>query len=316
MNFVGDAIPPGSQRNLSDLISGSARSELKRLEIKTRRVLDADLCGQYRSAFRGSGLVYADLREYQPGDEIKSIHWKISARAGKVYVKSYEEDRQLNLMLVIDISSSTLFGAARSKHAKAFEFAALIAMLAQTNGDSVGLCLFSDEVEEFLPPSKARTRFQRVILSLLQHRELKPASNLAGALEHILRHQKRRSVVFVVSDFLCPKFEEQLLKLSLKNDVVCVLLEDALDQALPSAGIVEFIDAESNELYALDTSSARVQRALEKLHQERLSNLRRVCLAAQTDLITIRDSTLKPLLDLMERRSKRSSRPSLGRVGV
>ena len=136
------------QKRVGDLLRPGIVTELKRLQLRTRRSLNADIMGNYRSAFRGSGLVYSDLREYQPGDEVKSIHWKASARTGRVYVKSYEEDRQLRIVLCLDISRSTLFGKATSKQDKILEFAALIALLAQNNQDALGVCLFSSIIED------------------------------------------------------------------------------------------------------------------------------------------------------------------------
>lgn len=307
-------MPEASSSNakeLKDVLAPGALTELRRLEFRTRRMMDADLCGQYRSAFRGTGLVYSDVREYQPGDDVKKIHWKISARTGKVYVKSYEEDRQLTVILVVDISRSTMFGTPRSKHDKAFEFAALVSMLAQYNGDTAGLCLFSDEVEEFLPPAKSRSRFQRLVLSLLQERELRPASNLAGALEHVLKHHRRRAVIFVVSDFLCDGYEESLLRLSLKHDVINVLIEHDLDRELPRAGLVRFQDAESGEFLTIDTSSPRVRGEIAAQHDARVAALSNCCRRLQCDLIRVSDNALRPLVQLMRRRTTRTLRSAV-----
>ncbi len=289
--------------NQSTLFNASLITDVKRLEFKTRRILDSDLIGQYRSAFRGSGLIYSDLREYQPGDEVKSIHWKASARTGKVYVKSYEEDRMLNVMLLVDISRSTDYGFPKTRHIRAFEFAALIALLAQKNGDAIGLSMFSDAVEEFTPPRRSRTQIQKVILSLMEHRSLKPASNMPQAIEHLQKHLKRRGIVFIVSDFVCPPFEEQLKKLAYKHDVIAVYLEDSPETCLPKAGIVEYCDAESGETCLLDTQSEKSRQQYKEIQSINKKRILDVCTRSRTDLITISDNPLRPLVELMKKRS-------------
>ena len=292
--------------------------EVKRLEIRTRRILNQDVSGKYRSAFRGAGLIYSDLREYQPGDEVKNIHWKASARTGKVYVKSYEEDRSLNILLAVDVSNSTNFGVPRTKHIKAFEFAAVISMLAQKNGDALGICLFSDIIEEYRRPRRSRSQFQKIMFSLLSRRRLKPATSLKGALDYLSRHQKKTAVIFVVSDFHCPPFADELRRLAFKHDVICVSLEDALDCEMPKAGIAEFVDAETGERRLFDTSSRRARRRLKELYARRDDLLAGLCRSAGVDLIKLTDNSLTPLAQLMRQRLRRGrttfSRPAAARL--
>lgn len=294
-----------ASRALTDLLSPGLLSELRRIELKTRRSISSDVMGNYRTAFRGSGLVFSELREYFPGDDVKHIHWKVTARTGKAYVKSFEEDRQLRVMVAVDTSSSTDHGAGKTKHLKALEFAALIAMLAQQNHDAMGLCLFSDHIEEFIPPRQSRRQFQTLLLSILRHRELKRATNVAGALEHLRKNVRRSSVLFIVSDFIAPPFADELRGLSLRHDVVCVLLEDALDFESPRAGLVEFADAESGRRVLIDTSSAKTRRLIREHHERRVRGLAEICRNSGTDLIRVRDGTLQPLADLMKRRRAR-----------
>ena len=301
-----------STGNLRDLIDPGLVSDLKRLEFRTKRLLDAHLIGQYRSAFRGSGLVYSDLREYQAGDEVKRIHWKASARSNKVFVKSYDEDRLLNIMLLIDISRSTLYGYPRSRHNRAFEFAALVAMMAQKSEDALGLCLFSDQVEQFMPPRRSRTQFQRVILSLLEHRTLRTASNLSRALENVNRDMKRRGIVFVISDFFCPPFADQLKRLSYKHDVIAVMLEDSPQTQLPRAGLVEYTDAETGELFTLDTGSPFARKRFHAAQKKHREDVIAVCTSSQADFMAINDNVLQPLMQLMKKRASRISSHSAG----
>jgi uncharacterized protein (DUF58 family) len=292
-------------RSIDEVLSPGILAELRRLELKTRRAIDSDLVGNYRSAFRGSGLVFSDLREYIPGDDVKHIHWNATARTGKVFVKSFEEDRQVRVFVAVDISNSTNFGTGKIKHLKALEFAAVIAMLAQKNHDLMGLCLFSDVVEEFLPPAATRKQFHEILLSILRHRELRKGTDVGGALSHIREHLRRPSVLFVVSDFLSPPFADQLRMLSLRHDVICVLLEDRTEQDPPRAGIVQFYDAESGRRVLIDTSSAATRRRITGLHAQRLAALRELCSACGADLMRVQDSVMRPLADLMQRRQSR-----------
>ena len=250
------------ERELKELLRPELLAELKRVELRTRRVVDADLLGSYRSAFRGTGLVFSDVREYQPGDEVKNIHWRATARTNKVYVKSYEEDRQLNIMLVIDLSNSTNFGLNKSKHDKIIEFAALVSVLAQKGQDAVGMCLFSDVVEEYFRPKKSRHQFQQMLGQLLKHRTLAKGTDLKEALNYIRNHQRKKSIIFIVSDFICDDYQQELRLLAIAHDVVCVQVIDDIDTDLPKGGIVTFQDAESGKRMLLDTSNRAVRVSL------------------------------------------------------
>jgi uncharacterized protein (DUF58 family) len=293
-----------NQQQVSEFLA-SVSGELRRIELHTKRRVTADLAGKYRSAFRGSGLLFSDIREYQPGDYVKNIHWKVTARTGKVYVKSYEEDRQLSIMLAVDISRSTDFGATRSKHRKAIEFAALVSLLASQNRDSFGLCLFSDQVTSFTRPSASRRQFQRLLLELIGEHELRPATDVAAALDYLVEHQRKSSVIFVVSDFLSPDFDESFRRLAIRHDVIAVLVEDDIDCELPVAGIVEFEDAESGERYILDTSHSASRELFEQQSKERTAKLKAKLRALGVDLMVLKDNPLTPLSELMTRRQAR-----------
>lgn len=288
-----------------DILDSKLVSELRRMELRTRRSIDSDLMGRYRSAFRGSGLVFDEVREYQPGDDVKKIHWKVTARSGEVYVKSYTEDRQLTVILAVDISSSTLFGGTKTKYRRALEFSALISMLARQNQDRIGLCLFSDQVEEYIPPGKSRAQFQRILLALMAKRTLRKGTNVAAALNYVNQRQRRASIIFVVSDFLCAPYEQELRHLSYRHDVISVLIEDEVDERMPSAGIVEFEDAESGKRILIDTSSAAARTVLQSMHARRVQEIRDCCKASATDFIAVRDNPLRPLAQLMDWRTSR-----------
>lgn len=291
---------------ISELLSPTLLAELRRIELSTRRSIDSDVIGDYRSAFRGSGLIYSDVREYVPGDDVKHIHWSATARTGTAYVKSFDEDRQLRVLVALDISNSSNHGTPKTKHRKSLEFAALVTMLAQRSRDSIGLCLFAGEVEEYIAPGHSRRQFQRVLLSILQHRELPKKTNLASALASIREHQRRRSIIFLVSDFLADDYEHELKALSQRHDVVCVLLEDILDHDVPAAGIVQFIDAETGQLRVLDTSSKSVRKALADAHHRRVASVRDRVRSSGADFLRIENDVMRPLRDLMHlRRSRR-----------
>lgn len=290
---------------LSQVLDPKLLTEIKKIELRSKRTINADLMGQYRSAFRGSGLIFSDLREYQPGDDVKNIHWKASARTGKVYVKSYEEDRLLNIIVAIDVSRSTDFGQKRSKHRAAIEFAALLTCLALAHQDAIGLCTFSDNVEEFFPPKRARTQVHRILRRLLEPQELKPATNIAKALRHLSETQKKPSVIFVISDFLSKPYDQELLMLSLKHDVILVMLEDNMDSKLPKAGLVEFEDAENGDRIIIDTNDKTALRQLEEIQKSHIQAWKDCCLRAQTDYMRLADNPLVPFVQLMNQRAQR-----------
>lgn len=290
---------------LGTLLDPLILSQIRQIELRTRRAIDADLVGNYRSAFRGSGLSFSDLRQYQPGDEIKNIHWKATARTGTTYVKNYEEDRQLSIMLAIDISRSTAFGQSKSKHEQALKFAAVVTLLAHINQDAIGLALFDRDVQHFMPPKTGRTQVQRMLLEISARRELYPATDIAAALRYMLMHQRRGTVIFLVSDFYAPPFSQELKLAALRHDVVCVLLDDPLDRSLPNVGLVEIEDAESGERLVLDSSNAALRAELERRHSRRREELEQVAHGAGADLVAISDDPIRPLFDLMRRRMRR-----------
>lgn len=287
---------------VASILDPALIAEVRRIELRTRRKVNADLSGSYRSAFRGSGLVFSDVRDYQPGDDVRRIHWKLSARTNKVYVKSFEEDRLLRIQLMLDLSRSTKFGSPKNKHRLTLEFAALISLLAQKNGDALGLALFSDRIEEYLPPKRSRKQALKVILSLLQQRDLPPRTDLASSLRELRKNSRRRSLLFIVSDFLSPKFDEELRAASRNNDVICVFLEDPSELEAPDAGIVDFEDSESGETFTLDLGSEEGRRLFVEEHLKRKDRIRRICSGAGADFVVLRDSPLEPLRELMRRR--------------
>jgi len=287
------------------MLSAELISELKRIELRTRRKMSSSVVGNYRSAFRGQGLVFSDLREYQPGDDTKNIDWKSSAKTGRVFVKSYEEDRSLNLISLVDVSRSTAFGAPKNKHAKALEFAAIVSILASRSRDAMGLGLFSDKVEEFIAPKQNRGQLYRILSKLMSFAEPSGKTDLNPILRYLHDHQKRRSVIFIISDFFAPDFEQSLKPLARKHDLIAVLLEDKLDFELPKAGLVEFQGAEDGRSVLIDTSHPKAAKLVREIHEKRAFKLREFLRGLQVDLIRISDNPLPPLAELMRQRAAR-----------
>lgn len=274
-------------------------AEIKRLEIRSRRRVDTDLIGGYQSAFRGSGLTYQDLRDYTPGDEIRHIHWKATARSGKTFVKSYTEDRELRVMLLVDVSRSLAF---KDRRERAAFFSAAVAMLALANQDSVGLITFGSQVQKTFPPKRGRHHVQAIIAEILATPADAAASNLASALEYTEKLVRRSSVIFIVSDFLCPPFEQQLKRLARRHDVIGALIGGHDDLKLPPGVLLELRDAEGAGKILID--SRRAGRVLAKEDDRRLA-LRNLMTSSGADLIELETTSLRPLRNLMSERAKR-----------
>jgi uncharacterized protein (DUF58 family) len=268
-----------------------------------------DLLGQYRSAFRGSGLVFSDLREYQPGDDVKHIHWKATARSGKVFIKSYEEERQLRVILAVDTSASMRAKLGIQSFAKAIEFCSLIGSLTQRGNDLLGMLLFSSAPELWLPPKSGAKRFSRILAALLNPSPTQSASStdLSSSLDLLTTAVRKSGIIFILSDFECPDFSAALKRLSARHDVVLTQLQ-ASPTTLPSAGLVVFRDAESGELRTVDTSSNKVRTAWIKTLAERRAAIKQLATRCHADHIVVSDNTAQPLIDLMRERVRRVSR--------
>ncbi len=283
-------------------------AELKRLQLRSRKLVTGDLLGQYRSAFRGSGLVFSDLREYQPGDDIKHIHWKATARTGTVFIKSYEEDRQLRVLLAVDTSPSMRAKLGNQAYSKALEFCSLIGSLTQSGNDLLGLFLFAKSPGEFISPSARPRRFSRILSALINAQSDESSlTDLNAACQHIGETLKKPSIVFILSDFESPDFSDGLRKLVMRHDVVLVQMQPDIS-ALPSFGLVTFQDAESGDICVVDTSSRAVQKAWVTALQSRLDSVRNTAKQCGADHIVITNNTAQPLVELMKDRVHRLSR--------
>jgi len=234
--------------------------KVRQIEIRTSRMADDMLAGQYHSAFKGRGMEFEEVREYQIGDEVRSIDWNVTARQGRPFVKTYREERELTVMLVVDVSGSERFGSGpQQKSELAAEFAALIAFSAIRNNDKAGLLMVTDRVERFIPPKKGTQHVLRLIRELLGFKPESRGTDVGVALEYLGRVMRRRAVVFVISDFICDAFERDLAAVNSRHDIIAVRIQDPREQDMPNVGLITLQDAETGELCVIDTSSARAR---------------------------------------------------------
>ena len=235
--------------------------QVRLLELRTRGLVNSVFAGEYRSVFKGQGMEFAEVREYQPGDEVRSIDWNVSARTGRMYVKRYVEERELTVMVAVDCSGSEYFGTARRfKQDLAAEVAALLTMSAVRNNDRIGVLLFSDRVEHVVPPRKGRRHALRVIRDVLVHEPEGRGTDIAGALEYLRGMlTSQHAIVFLLSDLMEEGLERALKLLSQRHDLVVASIEDPREAELPNVGLARFVDPETGATVELDTGDARVR---------------------------------------------------------
>jgi uncharacterized protein (DUF58 family) len=261
---------------------------VRKIQIRTSHLVSDLFAGQYQSVFKGRGMEFAEVRLYEPGDEIRSIDWNVTARAGVPFVKRYAEERELTVMLLVDASASTRFASVRQlKSALAAELAAVLAFSAITNNDKVGLVIFTDRIELALPPRKGTHHVLRVIREVLSCRPQGRGTDIAGALEHLAHVAKRRCVVFVVSDFLDPRCRTALTIAARRHDVIAVVLDDPREAALPDVGLVELEELETGDRYVVDTGDRRVREAFAREAAEARRGRDRLLRSADVDAIPV-----------------------------
>lgn len=268
---------------MSDSVSASTDQILKKiraLEIKTRGLVETAFAGDYHSVFKGRGMNFEDVREYQPGDEIRAIDWNVTARLGNPFVKKFTEERELTVMLIVDVSASGNFGGtAQSKRELAAEVACLVAFSAIRNNDKVGLLLFTDQLELFIAPKKGRSHTLRIIREILFFQPGGRGTDAAAALDHFNKIITRRAVVFLISDFQAPDFSRELAVTARRHDLIAVCIRDERERLLPNVGIVNLEDAETGEQIEVNTADRGLRQRFAALaeaqHQEVSRLLRR-----------------------------------------
>ncbi len=234
--------------------------KVKQIEISTRHVVNEVFSGEYHSVFKGRGMEFTEVREYQHGDDVRMIDWNVSARMGHPFVKLFEEERELTVMILVDVSSSGNFGTTEQlKREVAAELSAVLAFSAINNNDKVGLIIFSDKIDKFIPPRKGKKHGLRVIREILFNKPQEATTDLPGALEYLNRIIKRRSTVFLISDFLSENYEKALQTANKKHDIIALSITDPREISLPDAGMIDLEDAETGETLLLDTSSKNIR---------------------------------------------------------
>jgi uncharacterized protein (DUF58 family) len=272
-------------------ISPEILKQVKAIELRSRGLVSSLFAGDYRSVFRGQGMEFAEVRQYEHGDDFRAIDWNVSARLGHPYIKTFIEEREVTLLLIVDQSGSTHFGEPRTKAAIAVEVASILALAAASTNDRAGALLFSDKVERVIPPKKGRKHALRVIRDLVAFRPSGRRTNLAAALHYATGLLKHRSIVVVLSDFLAEGWELPLRQLGVRHDVVAVAVEDPRETELPDAGWLDLEDAETGDRRTVDTGDRQVRGRLRALAERRREERARAFAAAGVDQVVITTHT-------------------------
>ena len=285
--------------------------QVKLIELRTRGLVNSVFTGEYHSVFKGQGMEFAEVREYQPGDEVRSIDWNVTARMRRPFVKRYVEERELTVMLVVDLSGSERFGTqGRFKSELASELGAVLGMSAIRNNDRVGAMLFTDRIEHVLPPKKGRRHALRLIRDLLAFEPVGSKTDLTGALQYLARMLRQHTIVFIISDFLDAEIERPLKRLAQRHDVVAITVEDPSELVLPEIGLVRFVDPETGATIDVDTSDQEVRKRFAAATAEDTAARQRLLRRLAIDEIVVRTDGgyVEPLLRFFRNRATRKRR--------
>jgi uncharacterized protein (DUF58 family) len=270
------------------MLPAEVMRQIRRLQLQARRAVQALLGGEYHSVFKGTGLSFEEVREYQPGDDIRSIDWNVTARVGAPFIKRYVEERELTVLLLVDVSGSQRFGTQKHlKRAVAAELAALIAFSAIANNDRVGLAACTDIVERFVGPAKGTKHVLRLLRDILFFEPVRPGTSLRVGLDYLNKVMQRRAIVFLISDFADEGYEAAFRFAGRKHDLVAVCISDPREQELPDAGLLQLQDAETGGSVLIDSSDPRVRRGFAGRAAARREKLRKLARSAHVDLIEV-----------------------------
>ena len=282
--------------------------KVRQLEIRTRGLVNQVFSGEYHSVFKGRGMAFSEVREYQIGDDVRTIDWNVTARFDHPFVKIFEEERELTVMLVVDFSSSGNFGTVQHlKNEIAAEICAVLAFSAIKNNDKVGLILFTDQIEKFVPPKKGRAHILRIIRELVSFEPLGTGTNIRQGLEYFNHVNKKRSIAFLISDFIDSGYDNILRIISKKHDVIAVEIADPREEQLPNVGLMRLRDAETGQDRWIDTGDRRVRKEFEQFWRTRREQRKALFLRSKVDAIPIRIDRpyIKPIVDFFKLREKR-----------
>ncbi|UCF06873.1 MAG: DUF58 domain-containing protein [bacterium] len=270
------------------MISEELAKKIRIIQITTRKVINDVLAGEYESVFKGRGMEFDEVREYMPGDDVRTIDWNVTARTGHPYVKRFVEERELTVIFIVDLSASGEFGSVdKLKNEVAAEFCALLAFSAVKNNDKVGLIVFTDQVEMFIPPKKGTSHVLRVIRELLNFKPRQAQTDIVGALDFLGKVTSKKAVVFLVSDFQAEGFEKTMRVISKRHDLVAVTIVDPREVRLPNAGLIELEDAETGEIVLIDTASVGVRGRYERLGREQSERFKQLFASMDVDQIEV-----------------------------
>ncbi|TVQ03816.1 MAG: DUF58 domain-containing protein [Balneolaceae bacterium] len=290
------------------MISKEILSKVRKLEIRTKGLVNNIFGGEYQSAFKGRGMEFSEVREYTFGDDVRQIDWNVTARSGEPFIKVFEEEREQTLMLCVDISPSGFFGSrSQTKMELAIEICAVLAFSAIKNGDKVGMVLFSEKIEKVVPPKKGRTHVLRLIRELYTTEPIGKKTSIADALSYMNRLLNRRAIVILASDFQDSNFEKQHRITGRKHDLVNIVINDRFEEELPDIGVVPLTDAETGEQTIVDTSSKSVRKAYRAKVLEQKKSLKEYFIRNKMDSVDIytNQSYIRPLINFFQKRTGR-----------
>ncbi len=279
--------------------------KVRKIEIKTRRLSDHIFGGEYHSTFKGRGMTFSEVRQYQFGDDVRSIDWNVTARYNEPFVKVFEEERELTMMLMVDVSGSELFGTTnRFKKDIITEISATLAFSALQNNDKVGLLLFSDEIELFIPPKKGKSHVLRIIRELLEFSPKSNKTNIGEALKYLTNVMKKKAIVFVLSDFMATDYKQTLKITGKKHDVTGIRIYDEKEEHIPNLGVVQMLDSETGSLKLVNTQSKSVRNAYGEYYRNRVDYFKETFNKSGCGILDCRvdESYVKKLLGYFKRR--------------
>ncbi len=282
--------------------------KVRKIEIKTKGLSNHIFAGEYQTAFKGKGMAFSEVREYQPGDDVRFIDWNVTARYNAPFVKVFEEEREMTVILLIDVSASGNFGTQEQfKRELATEISAILAFSAIKNNDKVGVIFFTDKVEQFIPAKKGKSHILRIIREVLAFQPTGKGTNIARALEYFNSVIKKRSICFILSDFISKEFERPLKIASKKHDLVALRIHDTREDTLPNVGLVHMQDAETEKIIFIDTTSKKIRDNFAKNRLQETEKLRKLLPTSGVDLIDITTGTdyIKPLINFFKTRGSR-----------
>lgn len=282
--------------------------QVRQIEIRTKGLVNQVFSGEYHSVFKGRGMEFSEVREYQFGDDIRNIDWNVTARFGHPYIKIFEEERELTVILMVDLSGSLMFGSvSKTKQRIAAELSAILAFSALKNNDKVGLILFTNKIEKFVPPRKGRKHVLRIIREVLSFEAEGKATDIRGALEYMNNAIKKKSIAFLISDFMDEGYEKILRIVGRKHDLIGIVLDDRREKEIPNLGLLKLADAETGNERWIDTGSRKVRESLTRHHKEKEKVRNSIFIKSRLDKIEITTGSnyIQPLVQFFRRREKR-----------